>query len=242
MSSTDQKSVICQVCNSRRSNLYCNHCKVQYCSGCDSLVHGEFLKKKHQQFIKIIAMQNIGLDQFDQNYTYSELLLSNNNTSLTNSAIYYGRSVGTKIYSTGYHDIVLKIDRYDHTQNANLQIYLGVMGLHNRENFLKTGALNDSISFHTFQTRINQTKRVLKSQKVNFVSNNVNYGEKYGKPFKEGDNVHIFLDMDKKEVSFGTNQDIFGLATNNLPGQVVFFCCLQGNTCEQTTIISFIQD
>ncbi|KAJ6255392.1 spry domain containing socs box protein [Anaeramoeba flamelloides] len=131
--------------------------------------------------------------------------------------------VGNKIYSSGKHEIKIKIDQFPNSKNESNRIRLGIIKTENRENLIKK---RDWEGIYFFQTMWNEKK--LKSRKRKW-ENEKWTRENYPKKIilKKNDIFTIFLDMDQKKISFKINEKNLG-GWENLPQKVNFFALLWG--------------
>ncbi|KAJ3445180.1 hypothetical protein M0812_11045 [Anaeramoeba flamelloides] len=158
-------------------------------------------------------------DTFDGNWKDSEIKLLQEDKMAIKIGGYLenkgGIIFGKNIISEGLHHIKIKINNFPQNSKPNW-IKIGVIASKNKKRLpWKKEDFNKLFYFSTFYSSY---KKELTSQKLT-INPNVQR-EAYGKPFKTGDILHIFLDMNKKEISFGVNDDKFGVAFDNLPESV----------------------
>ncbi|KAJ6251215.1 b-box domain protein [Anaeramoeba flamelloides] len=165
----------------------------------------------------------------------NQIKLKNENKTAWNPS-YGGIICGKKIYSSGKHEIKIKIDQFPNSKNEWNVIYLGVIKTENRENLIKNGNLEET---YYFETNWNCRLKKLESQKCKYENGiyaEKNYLEKI--ILKKNDIFTIFLDMDQKKISFKINEKNLE-GWENLPQKVNFFAGLwsQGGEKNQITII-----
>ncbi|KAJ3432180.1 hypothetical protein M0812_21111 [Anaeramoeba flamelloides] len=77
-------------------------------------------------------------DEFDPEMNRKIKLKNENKTVWNpNNGGYWGTICGKKIYSSGKHEIKIKIDQFPNPKNESNQINLGIIKTENRENFIK---------------------------------------------------------------------------------------------------------
>ncbi|KAJ6236072.1 hypothetical protein M0813_03525 [Anaeramoeba flamelloides] len=173
-------------------------------------------------------------EEFDPEMNYKNLIkLKNENKTAWNPN--YGWICGKKIYSSGKHEIKIKIDLFPNPKNDCNVIWLGIIKTENRENFIKYGWWEGTYFFRTFWEEENHESRKCKNE--NGKSTKKIYPEKIF--LKKNDIFTIFLDMDQKKISFKINEKNLG-GWENLPQKVNFFAQLldqEGEEKNQITII-----
>ncbi|KAJ3451048.1 zinc finger protein constans-like [Anaeramoeba flamelloides] len=188
-----------------------------------------------------IISDDSGEDEFDpeMNHKNRIKLKNENKTAWNPNSKYYrwGKICGKKIYSSGKHEIKIKIDQFPNPKNQWNQINLGIIKTENRENFIKNHWNREGTYF--FQTYWNFEIKKLESRKrkkENGKWTQKNYPKKIN--LKEDDIFTILLDMDQKKISFKINEKNLE-GWENLPEKVNFFALLRGQKGEnnQITII-----
>ncbi|KAJ3437847.1 hypothetical protein M0812_17018 [Anaeramoeba flamelloides] len=178
-------------------------------------------KKKEKEKEK----EKAGYAKFDLKMKQNRIKLNNDqNTARNLSSRYSGKVCGKKIYSSGKHEIRIKIDRFPKNENSPNCIQLGVIKTENREQLIKNG---DYEGTYFFQAWWGHNKKKLESQKYKY-ENGKSLKEKYPEKIRLN-NRYIFtisLDMDKKKLYFKINEKSLGLVWENLPGKVNFFADL----------------
>ncbi|KAJ6236063.1 e3 ubiquitin-protein ligase trim [Anaeramoeba flamelloides] len=173
-------------------------------------------------------------DEFDPKMDNAIKLINKNKTAWKLSIEYYGRICGKKIYSSGKHEIKIKIDQFPNSKNQSNEINLGVIKTENRENFIKYGYWEA----YYFKTYWNKTKlQSRKRKRENGKWTKKIYPEEIN--LEKNDIFTIFLDMDQKKISFKINEKNLG-GWENLPQKVNFFAELwsqKGKEKNQITII-----
>ncbi|KAJ6234564.1 spry domain containing socs box protein [Anaeramoeba flamelloides] len=178
-------------------------------------------------------------EEFDTKMNYVNLIkLKNENKTAWNPSYGWGTICGKKIYSSGIHEIKIKIDQFPNPKNQYNHIKLGIIKTENRENFIKKRKLEGET--YIFATIWDHQKKKLVSQK--FKNGNGKWTDKnYPKEInlKKNDIFTIFLDMDRKNISFEINEKYL-IGWGNLPQKVNFFAALadqEGKEKNQITII-----
>ncbi|KAJ3442165.1 hypothetical protein M0812_11895 [Anaeramoeba flamelloides] len=190
-------------------------------------------KKKHE--IQIMEKK----EEFDpeMNETNKIKLKNENKTAWNpfNNEYYCGKICGKKIYSSGKHEIKIKIDQFP--KNKWNEIKLGVIETENRENLIKHWNWEGTYFFHTWWDCYEKKLESEKSKKEDGKWTQKNYPKKIF--LKKNDIFTIFLDMDQKKISFKINEKNLG-GWENLPEKVNFFAALgsqEGGEKNQITII-----
>ncbi|KAJ3424062.1 spry domain containing socs box protein [Anaeramoeba flamelloides] len=150
-------------------------------------------------------------------------LKNENKTAWNPGSKYYGwgKICGKKIYSSGKHEIKIKIDQYP--KNESNRIYLRVIKTENRENFIKNFEWEGTYFFQTYWNFEIKKLKSQKSKKENGKCTDEIYPEEIF--LKKHDIFTIFLDMDQKKISFKINEKNLG-GWENLPQKVNFFANL----------------
>ncbi|KAJ3424362.1 tripartite motif-containing 59-related [Anaeramoeba flamelloides] len=191
-------------------------------------------EKKKQENMKLInnlkqlkIQPRISQEKFNQKLKTRTIKLFNNNLTVINMSTkkYRSRVCGKKIYSSGIHEIKMRIDQFPNSENQVNEIYIGVINAENRKQFIKSGKWDGTYYFKTcwipFDLNIKSTSwKIKEDPKMKFIE--------YGQAFHQGDNIRIILDMDQKEISFALNDSYFGIAWYNIPKQVCLFISLWG--------------
>ncbi|KAJ3442277.1 tripartite motif-containing protein [Anaeramoeba flamelloides] len=161
-------------------------------------------------------------EEFDPEMNYRNLIkLKNKNKTAWNPDNDYGSMIcGKKIYSSGKHEIKIKIDQFPNPKNELNDIHLGVIETQNRENFIKNCDLEGTYFFKTYWNCYRKKLESHKSKKENGKWTEKNYPEKIF--LKKNDIFTIFLDMDQKKISFKINKKNLE-GWENLPEKVNFF-------------------
>ncbi|KAJ3442088.1 enolase-phosphatase e1 [Anaeramoeba flamelloides] len=180
-----------------------------------------------------------GEDEFDPKMNHKNLIKLKNENKTARNPKYdrNGRICGKIIYSSGKHEIKIKIDQYPNPKIYQLnQIYLGVIKTENRENFIKNDELwEGTYFFHNYLDW--DYRNNLESQKLKCDENGKWTQKNYPKEiFLEEDDIFtILLDMDQKKISFKINKKNLG-GWENLPEKVNFFAQLRGQKGEKNQI------
>ncbi|KAJ6230368.1 e3 ubiquitin-protein ligase trim [Anaeramoeba flamelloides] len=177
-------------------------------------------------------------DKFDPKMNRRNIIqLKNENKTARNSSKYkWGKICGKKIYSSGKHKIKIKIDHFPNLENEINWIRLGVIKTENRQNYIQKGNYEDTYNFRTFWNGKKTQSRKIKKENGKWTK------EKFPEEinFKKNDILKIFLDMDKKKISFKINEKNLG-GWENIPEKVNFFAHLNhqkgGEEKNQITII-----
>ncbi|KAJ6247039.1 motif protein trim9 [Anaeramoeba flamelloides] len=102
-------------------------------------------------------------DEFDPEMNRKIKLKNENKTVWNpNNGGYWGTICGKKIYSSGKHEIKIKIDQFPNPKNESNQINLGIIKTENRENFIKKRNWEGT---YFFETIWNYQKKKLESRK-----------------------------------------------------------------------------
>ncbi|KAJ3441342.1 tripartite motif-containing protein [Anaeramoeba flamelloides] len=179
-------------------------------------------------------------EEFDPKMNYrNRIKLKNENKTARNppNDFGYGKICGKKIYSSGKHEIKIKIDQFPNSKNDKNNIHLGVIENENRENFIKNFEWGGTYFFGTIW---NWEKKKLESQKrknENGKWTEKNYPKKIN--LKKNDIFTIFLDMDQKKISFKINEKNLE-GWENLPQKVNFFAALGGQNGGEKNQITII--
>ncbi|KAJ3442632.1 spry domain containing socs box protein [Anaeramoeba flamelloides] len=168
--------------------------------------------------------------------------LKNENKTAWNPKYYcghWGRICGKKIYSSGKHEIKIKIDQFPNSKNEFNRIRLGVIKTENRENFIKNWNREGTYFFDTLWDGNWEKKklRTRKEKKENGKWTEKKYPKKIN--LKKNDIFTIFLDMDQKKISFKINEKNLG-GWENLPQKVNFFAELWYQIGEEKNQITII--
>ncbi|KAJ3424153.1 chascon isoform d-related [Anaeramoeba flamelloides] len=174
-------------------------------------------------------------EEFDPEMNYNnQIKLKNENKTAWNPN-YGGMICGKKIYSSGKHEIKIKIDQFPNPKNERNLIRLGVIKTENRENFIKKGNYSEETYF--FKTNWDRHHQKLESEKYKCDGNGKWTEKKYPKKInlKKNDIFTIFLDMDQKKISFKINEKNLE-GWGNLPQKVNFFAALDSQKGEKNQI------
>ncbi|KAJ3424140.1 enolase-phosphatase e1 [Anaeramoeba flamelloides] len=76
-------------------------------------------------------------EEFDPEMNYNNRIKLKNENKTAWNPRYGGKICGKKIYSSGKHEIKIKIDQFPNSKNERNLIYFGVIKTENRENFIK---------------------------------------------------------------------------------------------------------
>ncbi|KAJ6242342.1 hypothetical protein M0813_22476 [Anaeramoeba flamelloides] len=190
-------------------------------------------KKKEKEKEKEIRRAK---EEFDPEMNVgNRIILKNKNITAWNPSVFDGKICGKKIYSSGKHEIKIKIDQFPNPKNEWNQINLGVIKTENRKNFIKYYIWEGTYFFRT-----NWDQKKLKSRKRKI--ENGKWTEKiYPKKIilKKNDIFTIFLDMDQKKISFKINEKNLE-GWENLPEKVNFFAYLSDQKVEEKNQITII--
>ncbi|KAJ6255236.1 tripartite motif-containing protein [Anaeramoeba flamelloides] len=165
----------------------------------------------------------------------NRIKLKNENKTAWNPD-YDGWICGKKIYSSGKHEIKIKIDQFPNSKNESNWICLGVIKTENRENFIKKGNWEGTYYFETWWIREKLESEKIKNENGKCTSEKI-YPENIN--LKKNDIFTIFLDMDQKKISFKINEKNLG-GWENLPQKVNFFACLLSQGGEEKNQITII--
>ncbi|KAJ6229428.1 eukaryotic translation initiation factor 4 gamma [Anaeramoeba flamelloides] len=199
-----------------------------------SIILGNEIKKLNKRF-KIVNK----FEEFDENSKWEskfyELMLSNQNRTIQGK---WGKMGGRKIYTEGFHEIKFKINNFAMENSwSESEICIGLIDYEKTHDFFeKYQSWDGTFSFETRWNSNNSGKyesKIVKSDQQ-FVD------QKYGSPFKTGDYVSIYLDMSQRNVSFGVNNQNFGIAWENIPESVIFFIRFYSLDLEESFEISLI--
>ncbi|KAJ3447564.1 optomotor-blind-related-gene-1 isoform a-related [Anaeramoeba flamelloides] len=199
-----------------------------------SIILGNEIKKLNKRF-KIVDK----FEEFDENSKweskYYELTLFNQNRGIQGK---WGKMGGGKIYTEGFHEIKFKINNFAMENSwSESEICIGLIDYEKKDEFFeKYQSWDRTFSFETRWNSNNSGK--FESKIVKYDQQFVE--QKYGSPFKTGDYVSIYLDMFQKNVSFGINNQNFGIAWGNIPERVCFFISFYSLDLEENFEISLI--
>ncbi|KAJ3435694.1 hypothetical protein M0812_19436 [Anaeramoeba flamelloides] len=178
-------------------------------------------------------------EEFDPKMKENLIKLKNEKKTAMNPSKYgYGKICGKKIYSSGKHEIKIKIDQFPNPKNKTNIIYLGVIKTENREKLIEK---KDYEGTYYFQIRWNgKNKKKMQSLKYK-KENGKGTGEGYPVEiyFKKDDIFTISLDMDIKKISFKINEKNL-TGWENLPEKVNFFASLRCQKGKEKNKISII--
>ncbi|KAJ6230188.1 hypothetical protein M0813_06826 [Anaeramoeba flamelloides] len=168
----------------------------------------------------------------------NKIILKNENKTAWNPSFsYYGRICGKKIYSSGKHQIKIKIDQYPNPKNERNLICLGVVKTENRQNLIKN---NDWEKIYFFMTWWDKWQK--KNQSLKIKIENQKKTEKIDLKnicLNKNDIFEISLDMDIRKISFKINERNLG-GWENLPEKVNFFASLFGQMGKEKNQITII--
>ncbi|KAJ3424126.1 tripartite motif-containing protein [Anaeramoeba flamelloides] len=178
-------------------------------------------------------------EEFDPEMNWrNRIKLKNENKTAWNPYNDYGGLIcGKKIYSSGKHEIKIKIDQFPNSKNERNQISLGIIKTENRKNFIKKDNWEEETYFFKSYWDCDQKLESRKRKRENGKWTEKIYPEKIN--LKKNDIFTIFLDMDQKKISFKINKKNLG-GWKNLPQKVNFFAELfrqKGGEKNQITII-----
>ncbi|KAJ6247040.1 spry domain containing socs box protein [Anaeramoeba flamelloides] len=161
-------------------------------------------------------------EEFDPVMNFGNLIkLKNKNKTAWNPSNDYWNGIicGKKIYSSGKHEIKIKIDQFPNPKNQLNEISLGVIKTENRENLIN---YRNREGTYFFQTNWNCNDQKLKSRKSK--KENGIYAEKIfpKKNLNKNDIFTISLDMDQKKISFKINEKKLG-GWENLKSKITKF-------------------
>ncbi|KAJ3423685.1 hypothetical protein M0812_30219 [Anaeramoeba flamelloides] len=179
----------------------------------------------------------ISNDSFDPQWKDKFIKLSSDNLSATKSGKYFrgkgGIVCGKNVYSKGLYEIKIKINNYP--MNESNWIKIGVINYSTRNPL--PWKKPDFQGLYYFGTYYTEGTKDLSSYKLRICPKLERIP--YGKPFKNGDTFHIYLDMDKRTISFGINDENFGVAWTDLPEKVIFWSFIKSQQYQDNQI-SFI--
>ncbi|KAJ6255253.1 tripartite motif-containing protein [Anaeramoeba flamelloides] len=164
-------------------------------------------------------------------------LKNENKTAWNPNGNYGGMICGKKIYSSGKHEIKIKIDQSPNPKNEENHISLGVIKTENMENFIKYYNWKGTYFFQTNWDRYHQKLESKKFKNENAKWTEKKYPEEIN--LKQNDIFTIFLDMDQKKISFKINEKNLE-GWENLPQKVNFFAGLWGQKGEEKNQITII--
>ncbi|KAJ6230202.1 hypothetical protein M0813_06840 [Anaeramoeba flamelloides] len=181
-------------------------------------------------------------EEFDPKMNCENIIkLKNENKTAWNpsSVLYYDDGIicGKKIYSSGKHQIKIKIDQFPNPKNKDNQICLGVVKTENRQNLIKKWDWEKTYFFKTWRDIQQKKNQSLKRKKENQKMDEKNYPENIY--LKKNDIFEISLDMDIRKISFKINEKNLG-GWENLPEKVNFFASLLGRKGEEKNQITII--
>ncbi|KAJ6229268.1 tripartite motif-containing protein [Anaeramoeba flamelloides] len=161
-------------------------------------------------------------EEFDPEMNEGNRLKNKNKTAWNPSSWYWmGTICGKKIYSSGKHEIKIKIDQFP--KNDWNEIRLGIIKTENRENFIKNENMEGTYFVRTIWDQKKLQSEKCKKENGKWIEKI--YPEKIF--LKKNDIFTIFLDMDQKKISFKINEINLG-GWENLPQKVNFFAQLLG--------------
>ncbi|KAJ3437121.1 tripartite motif-containing 33-like [Anaeramoeba flamelloides] len=181
-------------------------------------------------------------EEFDPKMNCENIIkLKNENKTAWNpsSVLYYDDGIicGKKIYSSGKHQIKIKIDQFPNPKNKDNQICLGVVKTENRQNFIKKWYWEKTYFFKTWRDIQRKKNQSLKIKIENRKIDEKNYPENIY--LKKNDIFEISLDMDIRKFFFKINEKNLG-GWENLPEKVNFFASLMGQMGEEKNQITII--
>ncbi|KAJ6252916.1 hypothetical protein M0813_13779 [Anaeramoeba flamelloides] len=167
-------------------------------------------------------------DQFDPRMNRKNLIKLKNGNKTACNALYgmgiCGTICGKKIYSSGKHEIKIRIDKFPNPKNQINFITLGVVKTEDRGKLIKKWGNRKTYFFVGDWSCFEERMRSYKGKRLD---GNQIQKERCPKKIKlkEYDFFTIFLDMDKKIISFKINEINLG-GWRNLPKRVCFFADL----------------
>ncbi|KAJ6230322.1 tripartite motif-containing protein [Anaeramoeba flamelloides] len=166
-------------------------------------------------------------EEFDPKMNYKNIIKLKNESKTAWNPSYekygYGEICGKKIYSSGKHEIKIKIDRFPTSENERNTIYFGVIKTENRENFIRDYDREGIYYFDASWKEIRIGILKLESRKCKIENGKwiiKNYSEEI--KLKKNDIFTIFLDMNIKRIVFKINEKILE-GWEKLPESVNFF-------------------
>ncbi|KAJ3445213.1 tripartite motif-containing protein [Anaeramoeba flamelloides] len=201
-------------------------------------IKGELYKKEMVEEEK--ERKSEKKEEFDPEMNHrNKIKLKNENKTAWNPSnnSYRGIICGKKIYSSGKHEIIIKIDQFTNSKNDYNGIILGVIKTENIENLIKNVDWEGIYYFQSFWSFGKTRTLSLKSKNENRKRTEKIYPKKI--ILKKNDIFAIFLDMDQKKISFKINEKNLG-GWENLPEKVNFFASLDGQEGEEKNEITII--
>ncbi|KAJ6230168.1 e3 ubiquitin-protein ligase trim [Anaeramoeba flamelloides] len=198
--------------------------------------------EKDEKTIKLIRESKKILskeEEFDPKMNYlDKIKLKKENKTAWNLSSWNGIICGKKKYSSGKHQIKIKINQFPNSKNEWNQIRLGVVKTENRKNFIKNWDWEGTYYFRTWWVEWGEKKiQSRKLKRENGKSIETNYSENIF--LKKNDIFEISLDMENKKISFKINEKNLG-GWENLPEKVNFFAFLSGLKGEEKNKITII--
>ncbi|KAJ3446100.1 tripartite motif-containing protein [Anaeramoeba flamelloides] len=176
------------------------------------------------------GMKSEKKDEFDPKMNLdNRIKLNNQNKTARNTTSFVGKICGKKIYSSGKHEIKIKINKFPNPKNEYNEIGFGVIQTENKEYLIKHH-LYYRQGLYSFQTCWNWMSKRRESRKCKIADGKEtkqDYPEEIN--LKKKDIFIIFLDMDQKKISFKINGKNIG-GWENLPEKVNFFAVLRGQS------------
>ncbi|KAJ6241500.1 e3 ubiquitin-protein ligase trim [Anaeramoeba flamelloides] len=137
----------------------------------------------------------------------------------------------------GIYEIRVKINQFPNRRRAFNKLQLGIVDYQNRDEFIQRGNLKGRLFFTSVWDPYDDPK--ITHKKVRFFPKHEEV--QYGSPLKKGDVLRVIINMTKRELSFGKNDEFFGLAWDNIPEKVCFFAHLWGQKKIKNKI-SFVEN
>ncbi|KAJ3431870.1 e3 ubiquitin-protein ligase trim39 [Anaeramoeba flamelloides] len=143
----------------------------------------------------------VSQELFENNTLNRNLELSNNYHTVTTALNCNGNVCGSTVYTKGYHEITIKIDKFANTKNQSNFLRFGIINLNNKKHFLQKNNMKDTIFLETsYHHQQNQSKRRIYENVDNkWTSTPVDPN------LIQGNIVCLYLNMDEKEISFQIN-------------------------------------
>ncbi|KAJ6252894.1 tripartite motif-containing protein [Anaeramoeba flamelloides] len=159
-------------------------------------------------------------------------LKNENKTAWKPHMLENGRICGKKIYSSGKHQINIKIDQF----SKKNQLRLGVIKTEDRKYFI-THFHGKNIYY--IENSWNWGLKQLHTRRLKMVNGKLTSRRPEKIHLKKNDILRIFLDMDQKTINFKINGKNIG-GWGNLPEKVNFFAFLHNNEGEEVNQITLI--
>ncbi|KAJ3428005.1 tripartite motif-containing 33-like [Anaeramoeba flamelloides] len=159
-------------------------------------------------------------------------LKNENKTAWKPHMLENGRICGKKIYSSGKHQINIKIDQF----SKKNQLRLGVIKTEERKFFI---TFYHAKNIYYIENYWNWKLKQLHTCRLKMVNGKLTRRRPEKIHLKKNDILRIFLDMDQKTINFKINGKNIG-GWGNLPEKVNFFAYLHNNEGEEVNQITLI--